>query len=186
MNKIDPKKLSNRIKYLEENRRYIQNALEFSLESENLFSDSEKKCSPSYYLQKAEMRINHLILFDAHSIYLISDDNLDFYMATCDGFEYKDFIEKEVEFFIENGIFAASLRENRGFIVDSEDHSRRLLMHVISTHYRIRGIFIGVLPVDKNVIADTSLTLLSFILKNTASDLEVLQLYHFMKEKNVI
>ena len=67
--------------------------------------------------------------------------------------------------------------KEEGITISSPDHSRRLMLHVIATASRIRGMFVGLLPDNKDIIPDKSMTLVSFILLNTANAVESLE-YH--------
>jgi len=87
---------------------------------------------------------------------------------------------------IEKGFFAWAIRERRGVTISSHDHSRQLILHVIATYSRIRGMFVGLLPDKKNIIPDKSLTLLSIILLNTANALESLEFYRLLRDQNAI
>ncbi len=82
------------------------------------------------------------------------------------------------------GFFAWAIRERRGVTISSHDHSKQLILHVIATYSRIRGMFIGLLPNKKNIIPDKSLTLLSIILLNTANALESLEFYRLLRDQN--
>ena len=59
-------------------------------------------------------------------------------------------------------------------------------MHVIATQSRIRGMFIGQLDGTRQQIPDTSLTLLSIILLNTANALESLEFYRLLRHQKAI
>jgi len=87
---------------------------------------------------------------------------------------------------IEKGFFAWAIRERRGITIASKDRSRRLVIHVIATHSRIRGMFIGLLDDSRQQIPDTSLTLLSIILLNTANALESLEFYRLLRHQKTI
>jgi len=85
---------------------------------------------------------------------------------------------------IEPGYFAWAIREMRGVLISSKDHSRKFILHVIATYSRIRGMFVGLLPEKNSGIPDTSLTLLSIVLLNTANALESLEFYTLLRNQN--
>jgi signal transduction histidine kinase len=87
---------------------------------------------------------------------------------------------------IDQGYFAWAMREKRGVVISSSDHSRKFVLHVIATYSRIRGMYIGLLPEKKSKIPDTSLTLLSIILLNTANALESLEFYSLLRNQNEV
>ena len=185
--KIDPENLLARIDYLEKNGRLIHNALEMALSlgefQENINKGIEAEC----ILLEAEKRIRYLVPFETSAFYLTDDqDKSDFIFSLCEPAEKKQFIEDQVGDMIEKGFFAWAIRERRGIIISSHDHSRQFMLHVIATSSRIRGIFIGLLPDNENIIPDKSQTLVSFILLNTAIALESLEYHKLLRDQNSI
>lgn len=183
---MDPEKLLTRIEYLEEHRRLIQNALEMVLSLGDFQENINKGYGPKNILQEAEKRIQYLIPFDANAFYLVDQDKSDFVLSLCQQSEKKQFVEDQVEYMIDKGFFAWAIRERRGVTISSHDHSRQLILHVIATYSRIRGMFIGLLPDKRNSMPDKSLTLLSIILLNTANALESLEFYRLLQNQNII
>lgn len=184
--KMDPENLQARIEYLEENGRLIQNALEMALSLGDFQENINKGYDGEYILREAEKRIRYLIPFDASAFYLIDQDQSDFIISLCEPSEKKQFIEDQVGCMIEKGFFAWAIRERRGVTISSHDHSRQLMLHVIATASRIRGMFIGLLPENKNIIPDKSMTLVSFILLNTANAVESLEYHQLLRDQNSI
>jgi signal transduction histidine kinase/CheY-like chemotaxis protein len=183
---LDPERLLARIEYLEENRRLIQNALEMALSLGDFQKDINKGYGSGHILQEAEKRLRYLIPFEANAFYLVDQEKSDFHLSVCEPSDQKQFIEDQVGYMIDEGFFAWAIRERRGVTISSHDHSRQLILHVIATYSRIRGMFIGLLPNQKNVIPDKSLTLLSIILLNTANALESLEFYRLLRDQNTI
>jgi signal transduction histidine kinase/CheY-like chemotaxis protein len=181
---LDAEKLLARIDYLEENRRFIQNVLEMALSLGDFQENINKGYGPEFVLQEADKRINHLIPFEANALYLVDQENSDFNLYVCNHNHLKTFIKKEVDHMIEQGYFAWAIREKRGVVISSKNHSRKFVLHVIATYSRIRGMFIGLLPAKDSKIPDTSLTLLSIVLLNTANALESLEFYSLLRNQN--
>ena len=183
---LDPEKLLARIEYLEGNRRLIQNALEMALSLSDFQKNINNGYGPGHILQEAEKRLQHLIPFEANAFYLVDQEEPDFNLSVCEPSKQKEFIENQVGYMIDEGFFAWAIREKRGVTISSHDHSRQLILHVIATYSRIRGMFVGLLPAKKNAIPDTSLTLLSIILLNTANALESLEFYRLLRNQNTV
>ena len=183
---LDPEKLLARIEYLEGNRRLIQNALEMALSLGDFQKNINNGYGPKHILQEAEKRLQHLIPFEANAFYLVDQEESDFNLSVCEPPEQKKFIETQVGYMIDEGFFAWAIRERRGVTISSHDHSRQLILHVIATYSRIRGMFVGLLPNKKNVIPDKSITLLSIILLNTANALESLEFYRLLRNQNTV
>jgi len=181
---MDAKKLLARIDYLEENRRFIQNVLETALSLGDFQENINKGYGPAYILQEADKRINRLIPFEANAHYIVDQEKSDFSLSVCNDDHLKSFIKNEVNHMIDQGYFAWAIRERRGVLISSSDHSWRFVLHVIATYSRTRGMFIGLLPDKNHTIPDTSLTLLSIILLNTANALESLEFYSLLRNQN--
>ncbi|MCP4630407.1 MAG: response regulator [bacterium] len=181
---LDPEKLLARIEYLEQNRRLIQNALEMALSLGDFQKNINKGYGPGHILREAEKRVQYLIPFEANAFYLVDQEESDFSLSVCEPPEQNEFIENQVGYMIDEGFFAWAIRERRGVTISSHDHSRQLILHVIATNSRIRGMFVGLLPNKKNAIPDKSLTLLSIILLNTANALESLEFYRLLRNQN--
>jgi len=183
---LDPENLLARIEYLEENRRLIQNALEMALSLGDFQKNINKGYGSEHILQEAEKRLRYLIPFEANAFYLVDQDKSDFILSVCEPTDKQQYIEDQVSYMIDEGFFAWAIRERRGVTISSHDHSKQLILHVIATYSRIRGMFVGLLPNKKNVIPDKSLTLLSIILLNTANALESLEFYRLLRDQNTI
>ncbi len=181
---MDAKKLLARIDYLEENRRFIQNVLETALSLGDFQENINKGYGSEYILQEADKRINRLIPFEANAHYIVDQEKSDFSLSVCNEDHLKSFIKNEVNHMIDQGYFAWAIRERRGVLISSSDHSWRFVLHVIATYSRTRGMFIGLLPDKNHTIPDTSLTLLSIILLNTANALESLEFYSLLRNQN--
>jgi signal transduction histidine kinase/ActR/RegA family two-component response regulator len=177
----DPDRLLARIAYLEENRRFVQNVLESALSLVDFQENILNSYGPENILEECEKRIRYLIPFETNALYLVNQDTSDFQMAVCRPPAMRDFMTAEVEDMIEKGFFAWAIRERRGVTIASRDRSRRLVLHVIATHSRIRGMFVGLMDDSRGQIPDTSLTLLSIILLNTANALESLEFYRLLR-----
>ena len=182
--RLDPEKLLKRIEYLEENRRFVQNVLEMAISLVDFQENVVNSYGPENILEEAEKRIRYLIPFEADALYLVNPESSDFQLAACSPPEFRPRISAEVEELIEKGFFAWAIRERRGITVASRSGDKRFVMHVIATHSRIRGMFIGQLDAVRQQIPDTSLTLLSIILLNTANALESLEFCRLLRHQN--
>lgn len=183
---MNPEQLKARIEYLEENGRLIQNGLEMALSLGDFQENINKGDAAEYILQEAEKRIRYLIPFEANAFYLMDQDQPDFSLSFCEPSGKKQFMADQVDYMIENGFFAWAIRERRGITIASHDRSRQLMLHLIATSSRIRGMFVGLLPDEENIIPDKSHSLVSFILLNTANALESLEYHRLLRDQNSI
>jgi signal transduction histidine kinase/ActR/RegA family two-component response regulator len=183
---LNPENLLARIEYLEEDRRLTQNALEMALSLGDFQKNITKGCGSDHILQDAEKKLRFLIPFEANAFYLVDQEKSDFHLSVCEPADQQQFIEDQVRYMIDEGFFAWAIREKRGVTISTHDHSKQLILHVIATHSRIRGMFVGLLPNKKNAFPDKSLTLLSIILLNTANALESHEFYRLLRDQNTI
>ena len=182
---LDSRKLLDRVRYLEENRRFIQNALEMALSLGDFQESIDKRHDPDVVLREAESRIRTLMPFEGRAFYFTDAEN-DFVLSVCEPADLKAVVEQEVNFMIDEGFFAWALRERRGVVLSSRDRSRRFLLHVVATYSRIRGMFVGLLPRKRETVPDSSLTLLSIVLQNTANALESIVYINQLKENQLL
>ncbi len=184
--RMNSEQLQERITYLEENRRYVQSALETVLSVSDFQKDFSQRHGPEHILREAQQRIRQIIPLDACALYLVEEGNSTFELCVCEPSQSKTIITEKVESLIDKGFFGWALRERRGVLIESEDYSDQFLLHVIATHSRHRGMFIGQLGRKKEKIPETSRSLLSVILLNTANALESYEFYSLLREQNLV
>ena len=185
-NPNDPKVLYERIAYLEKNWRFIQNALEMALSLGDFRHDMDNGSGPDRILAETAKRIQQLIPFEAIALYRIEEENSDFQLSTCQPARLEKQVQAEVDYMVDKGFFAWAVREQRGLFIPIRDGAKRMVLHVIATSSRIRGMFVGLLSPDEHDIPDGAITLLSILLLNTANSLESYEFYSFMHNQNKI
>jgi signal transduction histidine kinase/DNA-binding response OmpR family regulator len=187
---VDPEtiiaKLQARIDFLEENRRYVQNSLEMALWLSDFHKHLVKDNDNDLLLQEAIERFEKVIPMQACAIYLVDEQTAEFKLAECQPRSLRDLVAEQVEFMIEEGLFAWAMRERRGIFTSSGDHVHKFLVHIIANHSRVQGMFIGLLQSGKISVTDTALTLLSIMLLNLANVMESMRLYQWVRNQNVI
>ncbi len=179
-------KLVTRIEYLEENRRYIQNALEMALSLGDFQEKVNEQNGHFEIFKETEKRISRIIPFEARAFYAVNENDSNLTLSVCEPVDVKHFIKNEIESMIETNLFGWVMRERRGVLVDSKDHLKRFLFHVIATHSKIIGMFVGLWPGQRERIPDVSLDLLSIILLNSANAIENARFCHIMHRQNSI
>ena len=153
---LDPENLLARIEHLEENRRLTQNALEMALSLGDFHKDIEVGYEPEHILKEAEQRLRYLIPLKAYALFLVDQEGSDFMMKICEPSVKEQLIKDQVEYMIDEGFFAWAILERRGVMIFSRNHSKQFILHVIATHSRIRGMYVGLMPDHKNAIPDRS------------------------------
>jgi PAS domain S-box-containing protein len=172
--------LEGRVQYLEEGQRFILDALDMAASLGDFQLAVTHLRTPSLILKETKDRINQLFSLKAAAFYLIDESIQEFRLAHCDSSTDGAVIEREVDTLIENGTFAWALREKRPVIVSARTCEKKILLHVMTTNTRIRGMFAGLIDRHEPSISDISLSLLSIILLNSAN---VLESYELQKMK---
>jgi len=176
--------LEARIGYLDENRRFIQNALEMALSLGDFQEVINNHHSPERIFREAEKRIDGLIQLDARALYFVDPGSSDIDLSVCTPDNLRSCIENEMAFMIEEGFIAWAIRERRGVFILSKDRTQNILLHVIATHSRIKGLFVGLFNSCETTTPDVSLDLLSIILRNTANALDSVEYHYMLKNQN--
>jgi PAS domain S-box-containing protein len=176
--------LEERVRYLEDVNRFTLDALEMTASLGDFQPSVNKLQDASLILKETGSRVRSLIPLKAVAFYLVNEDNNEFVISKVDPPECKAYIEEEVGFFIDDGIFAWTLREKRPVIVSSKRYDCRFLLHVMTTSSRIRGMFVGMLENGGDGIPDVSLSMLSIILLNSSNALESRELYNMVRGIN--
>ena len=186
--------LEGRIRYLEEGQRFVVDALDMASSLGDFQSAVNHLRNPVLIMKETNARINQLFSLEASAFYLVDENNHEFRWVPLDADPERiemnvrtgetpptraDF-HQEVDCLIENGTFAWALREKRPVIVSARESDKQILLHVMTTNTRIRGMFTGLLNHDGPPISDISLSLLSIIMLNSANTLES---YEFLKMK---
>jgi signal transduction histidine kinase/DNA-binding response OmpR family regulator len=179
---MSEEELEARLNYLEEINRFTIDALEMAASLGDFQQSIHLLQEPSAILEETMSRAQRLIPFQAMALYLVDEANSNFSLAHLEPESQIDAIKEEVEFLIDNGTFAWALREKRAVMVSSKDFKRQLVLHVLATHTRIRGMFIGVLNLGEKNIPGVSISLLSIILLNSANTLENFELYRMVQK----
>ena len=179
-------RLQARIENLEENRRFIQNSLEMVLSLSDFHKHLGQQSDHHQLLQEALEKFEKIIPLQACAIYLVDDATSEFNLTLCEPQSRRDLILAQVEFMIEEGLFAWAVRERRGVFTSANDHEHQFLVHVIANHSQIQGMFVGLLPTAKISVPDTSLSLLSITLLSLANVMESMRLYQWSKTRMYI
>jgi signal transduction histidine kinase/CheY-like chemotaxis protein len=183
--KKDDQRLKERIRYLEEINRLTWDALETAAFLGDFQTSISNLHDTSAILRETRLRVRSLIPFQNTAFFLVNETTSEFLLSDCQPESSDPFIQDEVDFLICNGTFAWALREKRPVIVSSKNYQKRLVLHVMTTSSRIRGMFVGVLAQGEMDIPHISLSLLSIVMLNSTNALESFELYSMIKQINV-
>lgn len=176
--------LETRIQYLEGINRLTLDALDQAARLGDFQASINKIHSQSLILEETRARVLTLVPFEASAFYLVDEATSEFYLENCSPEDYKPLIQSEVDNFVENGTFAWAMREQRPLFLPAADKSKKILIHVMTTSSRVRGMFVGVLTHGEMDVPLISLSMLSVIFRYSANALESFELYNMIKTMN--
>lgn len=175
--------LETRILKLEEQARFTLDILEMASNLGDFQAHVNKLEDPAAILRETIERVQNLVPFQGAAFFLVDEASQDFSIALCDPPDQREYVAREINTLIETGIFPLAVRENRPIIVYSSDMNHRLVLHVLATNSRTRGMFVGLTNRRERGISGIILSLLSIILKNCANAIESFELYRLFRER---
>lgn len=170
-----------RMASLEEQARHALDALELAASLGDFQISISSLHEPTLVLREAVSRICSIADFDASVVYLVDESSSDFYLAYAEQQEWVEQVKQAVDSFIDSGMFAFALQEGRPVVVHSTELQCKVLLHVLETSSRVRGMFVGVLPDESKNLSAIEMALLSIVCKNCASAVEIFELYRCFK-----
>ena len=177
------KTLTDRIDHFETLNRRDVDALSILHEINCILSTNQNNQDRELVFSSLKDYFNRLIQFDFLAFFCAENEDSSFTLA-----EYSKetpietilALEKKV---IENGEFAWAVSQNRAVIIDHEDPDKVILLHVLSTKTRVRGMFLSVLS-RIHLPSSSCLGLLSTFCQSAAHLLESIDLYAMVSRSN--
>ena len=170
-----------RMARLEDQARHALDALELAASLGDFQVSISSLHEPTLLLREVVTRLCSIATFSASVVYLVDERSSDFYLAYADQQEWSEKVKQAVDSFIDNGMFAFALKEGRPVVVHSSELECKVLLHVLETSSRVRGMFVGVLPEKAKNISAIEMALLSIVCKNCANAIETFELYKCFK-----
>ncbi len=174
--------LEQRLRHLEEQARFTLDVLEMASTLGDFQTSINKLHEPTALLEETILRIGELVHFPVSAFYLVDEASSDFVLSLCRPSDFADELETEVRHLIDNGVFSLAVRENRPITVYSRDNRYRLVLHVLATTSRTRGMFVGLMPKGERNLSGILLSLLSIVLKHCANAIESFELYRLVRQ----
>jgi len=182
--KSELEKLQARIDHLEKGNRWYMDAVNMLILMSEVYGKREEIRNSSVILQAATSYVTQILDFDLIAFFLVNEDNSSFELAhTLQNIDTID-VGKLKQSLIDAGEFAWAISQNRTIEVENSLINRKVLMHVLTTKNRVRGMFIG-LPHNKHSPSIAAQNLLSVVLQNSAHAIESCALYDMVNEKNL-
>ncbi len=128
--------------------------------------------------------IKRIIDFHTLAILTVNEDDSSFELFSWEPSSQGKFLQEQIDILIETGKFAWAIQQNRPVVISHEKLSEPLILHVLTTKARVRGMFIGITDTSFEELSPTSLQLLSVILHNCTHALESAALYDLIQQQN--
>ena len=173
-----------RLAYLEQTNLFKMMALDLTKELGEFNSSINKVESSGIIFEKCRTRALQIVGFKQIAFFLVDEDDSDFHLTKCYPETGKDKIEKEIDILIEDGTFSRAVLEKMPVTAYSNDFNHQLLLHVLATVSRVRGMFVGVLEKKSKYIPEASFELFSILMAHCANTLESFELYHQLRKSN--
>lgn len=166
--------------------RQLLDKLDILLAPESFNYEKDKTISVDNLISAHIMQIKGIIPFDVMGILLPDDEGIDFDLHNFwPDKSAKSYLEGIIDSHIEGGTFCLALQQNRPIVTypDAPNMPSQVL-HVLTTHQKIMGMFVGVRFKAAQEIDEFSLKLISIILSNCAHGLETHKLNRQISEHN--
>ena len=181
--------IQERLTYLEEANRWTLEALGMVASLSDFhatINGTESRQNTAEILSETRVRLKRLFSFQFMGFFLIDEEDQSFTLSDFEPESEKDRIQAEANRLIADGTFAWSLYQARAVMVPvNENSAHRVILHTLSSKSRARGMFIGILDRDEMNVFDSSLSLLSIVLLNSANALESFEYFNMIKERNL-
>jgi signal transduction histidine kinase len=138
----------------------------------------------SQILKICEEHLQRLMDFKVISFFMVRDEDSEFILEAVEPEGEKSKIENEVRELIINGSFAWAVNQCRPVVVSSSGYKNSLILHVLGTRSRVRGMFVGVLEKEDGNTCESALYPISIILQNTSFALESAVLNKLISDQN--
>ncbi len=173
--------LEERVSYLEEaNRNYVA-ILDMLASCSDFQADLSRDKSTEGIFRATLMQLARLFPFQGMGLLENKEDN-SFALTVCEPSSCCDELSVNIDRAIMDGTFAWALKRSQSVTVSAGDGENTLLLHVIATQARIRGMFIGLLPGKPEHVDLPPLNVLTNILLTTAYAMESCTLYSMLQE----
>ncbi|MBF0589217.1 MAG: response regulator [Magnetococcales bacterium] len=180
-------RLRARLEHVEASFRQYVLAMDLSTSLIHLHGKTSYTRKPEVILAEADKFIDRMFPdITVRGFFTVREDVGDFPLTFTNATERQEVLETLRERLIDEGEFAWAINHNRFVLCRTRGaRDEQVLMHVLATKSRVRGMFIGLIPKDKSQeLANSFLNLLSLIVGNTSYALESAELYRMLDDLN--
>ncbi len=176
--------IETHVRELETLRGWFIEALEIGAGLVDTGASLRDNSDPFAVLREIGPRLRELFGYRMYAFLRIDEQDHDFKLYDCFPEDKRGAIEREIDHQIERGAFSWALTQSRPLLVRTADDRNTLVMQVIATRSRIRGMYIGFLDKGVAELRDALQQVLSMILSNAANAIENHELYRYIHQQN--
>ncbi|WP_373054391.1 putative bifunctional diguanylate cyclase/phosphodiesterase [Thioalkalivibrio sp.] len=175
--------LHERIRFLEEALEANAYAMDVLASTTAIFGDTDRNRSPELIIQNTIESIRRLLPTQDMGVYVL-DNDCSFNLAYQERpGELKPDLADTVEELIRDGQFSWALHQNHPVCLPSPVDGESVMLHVVSTRTRIRGMFVARFRQAELQRYEMILSTLTMVLFNTAYALESADLFQMMDRR---
>ncbi len=176
--------LHKRVEHLESINRWHLDALGTLTSMQEAYGDVSQLRDPLKIFESTRFYLKWLVDFDVTAFLTVNEDDSSFSLITSDDLNREYDVENIVDNLIDRGEFAWALGQNHPVEARCAVSSHRIILHVITTRSRMRGMFLGIIKDKSALFSSPMQNLMSIILNTSAYALESAALYHLITEHN--
>lgn len=173
--------LEARVNHLEEEHRQTLTLIDAAMALFEFPDPSSRVKTPEPILDLLLARAPRLIPVASQAVYLTDDQTAEFRPQAVHPAAAGPQLRGDIERLIERGVFHWATCARRAVFAPGAD-DRPLLLHVLSTNARIRGMYVAQLNHPQESVFGLPLTLLGNLLQHAAHALESVQLYRWNEQ----
>ncbi|MFH2059821.1 MAG: ATP-binding protein [Pseudomonadota bacterium] len=185
MNKFYKTDLDKRLEYMEQANFFKMMALDLAKELGDFNSSISQLEDLGKIFENCQARARQIIGFKQVFFFLVNEKDSEFYPYCCYPDTDKVTLGREIDILVEDGTFSRAVLEKEPITAYSKDSEHQLLLHVLATASRVRGMFVGVLEKNSKHIQEAAFELFSILMVHCANALESFELYSQMKLSNI-
>ena len=164
--------LENQVSVLEREKVAALEALSLAASLGNFSSEYAKLTDESTIMEETCRRAKLMVAFRNSAVYLIDENTQDIGRTFHSAQKYAVETDAEVDSLISDHSFVYAMQVEKPCFYRVAKGNGRLLLHVLTTSTRVRGMFVGWLEDNTGEVLDTALGLLPVIMMASAHALE--------------
>ncbi len=174
--------LQKRVDYLEKVNAECMQALEMFATMGELHGDMSGDRNMANIFEVAYQYLERITELEASGFFVVDEDSGLFELHTCRPTATAAELEDAVNQLIDSGEFAWAINQNRPLELQTSD-GRTVLLHVLATRSRIRGMFVGLIDTDTAIPSSFVQHMISIIIHHISYAVESNSLYNMISQQ---